>query len=48
MKKFTDRTKNEIETAILNYCEGITHVEFNINDMSKIIADIEIVVTAQE
>ena len=41
---FTDETRNKIEDAILNYCEGKTHVEFNINDMDKIINEIEVVV----
>lgn len=41
---FTDKVKNEIEDKILSYCEGITHVEFNINDIGKMINDIENVV----
>lgn len=45
---FTDETKNKIEDAILSYCEGITHVEFDINDMSKMIEDIENVVINQK
>ena len=41
---FTDKTKNEIEDKILSYCEGKTHVEFNINDINDMINDIESVV----
>ena len=41
---FTDKIKNEIENKILSYCEGVTHVEFNINDIGKMVTEIESVV----
>lgn len=41
---FTEETKNKIKDTILSYCQGITHVEFDINDIGRMIEDIEKVV----
>ena len=41
---FTEETKNKIKDTILGYCQGITHVEFDINDIVRMIEDIEKVV----
>ena len=33
-------TKELIKDAISKYCEGIVHVEFDINDLDKMVDDI--------
>ncbi len=34
-------TDEKIKEAILNYCEGITYCEFNINDLDKMVEEIK-------
>jgi hypothetical protein len=41
---FTEETRKDIENAIVNYCEGITWLEFNENDFPNIINDVEEIV----
>lgn len=40
----TKKVRKAIKEAILNYCEGITHVEFNVNDLDNMVDDIEKVI----
>lgn len=41
---FTDEVKAEIKNTILSYCEGVVHIEFNVNDLDKMINDIESII----
>ena len=34
-------SKNKIENIILNYCEGIEHLEFSKSDMPQMISEIK-------
>lgn len=41
---FSDETKLKIKDAILNYCEGVEWLEFNVNDLDNMVSDIENIV----
>jgi hypothetical protein len=46
--EFTEKTRTQIKDAILNQCEGITHMEFSIDKIDEIVQDIETAVNEQE
>ena len=43
--KFTDKIKADIRKEIEYYCEGISYLEFSVDDFDNIINDIEVAVT---
>jgi len=46
--EFTEKTRTLIKDAILNQCEGITHMEFSIDKIDEIVDDIQNAVNTQE
>jgi len=45
---FSKETRNKIKDAILNYGEGITYIEFSIDNLDQMVSDIEAIVYAEQ
>jgi hypothetical protein len=43
----TNTTKEKIREAIENYCEGITYLEFSIDNFDSMLNDIERIVDSE-